>query len=286
MTRIAFIGLGALGSRMACSLVNAGHEVTVWNRTWAKVDQLAARGAMPAATPAEAASRAEVVMTMLATPAALQAVTDGPAGIAVGIGGSATMIEMSTVGPASVLRLASALPNEVDLLDAPVLGSIAEAESGTLSIFVGGPAPVVGRWMPLLTILGTPLHVGPLGMGAVAKLMANSTLFGVLGLLGEAIALARGLSLSDAAVFKVLAATPLAAQAERRRLAIESGEYPPRFPLALARKDIDLVIEAAAAAGVEMRLARATQTWLADADDAGWSNQDYTIMLARILGAH
>ena len=194
MTRIAFIGLGAMGSRMACRLVDAGHELAVWNRTRAKADQLADLGATPAATPAEAASQAEIVITMVSNPAALQAVTDGPTGITAGIAGSATVIEMSTVGPAGVSRLASVLPDGVGLLDAPVLGTLAEAESGALTIFVGGPVPLAERWRPLLTVLGIPLHVGPLGAGAAAKLVANSTLFGVLGVLGEAVALARGLA--------------------------------------------------------------------------------------------
>jgi 3-hydroxyisobutyrate dehydrogenase-like beta-hydroxyacid dehydrogenase len=278
---------------MARRLADAGHAVTVWNRTHARTEPLAALGATVAATPAGAARQAEAIITMVADPQALQAVSEGPEGIAAGlrpgaIAGEATpqtVIEMSTVGPAGVARLASALPGGVGLLDAPVLGSLAEAESGGLTIFVGGPAALAERWMPLLAVLGTPLHVGPSGAGAAAKLAANATLFGVLGVLGEALALARGLGLSDDMAFAVLAATPLAAQAERRRQTIESGQYPPRFPLALALKDANLVIEAADAAGLDLRLVRAAQAWLADAAAAGRSNQDYTAMLAQMLAA-
>lgn len=283
MTRVAFIGLGAMGSRMARRLVDAGHEVAVWNRTRARADPLVALGATAATTPAAAASQAEAVITMLAHPAALLALTEGPTGIAAGVSGSATVIDMSTVGPAAVSRLAALLPHGVGLLDAPVLGSLAEAESGALTIFVGGPAALAQRWMPLLTVLGTPQHVGPLGAGAAAKLVANTTLFGVLGVLGEALALARGLGLADAVAFEVLGATPLASQAQRRRPAIESGRYPPRFPLALAHKDARLIMEAAATAGVDLRLARAAQSWLEDAEHAGWAEHDYTAMLAQIL---
>lgn len=268
---------------MARRLIDAGHDVTIWNRTQVKADALATLGAAPAATPAEAASQAEVIITMVANPAALHAVCAGPTGIVAGVADGATVIEMSTVGPTGVLRLRSLLPDAVGLLDAPVLGSLAEAEAGTLTIFVGGPAPLAERWRPLLAALGSPLHVGPLGAGAAAKLVANSTLFGVLGVLGEALALARGLGLGDDAAFAVLAATPLAAQAERRRPAIESDDYPPRFPLSLAHKDANLVVEAAKVAGIELRLARAIQTWLADAEAQGHAEQDYTAMLARIL---
>jgi 3-hydroxyisobutyrate dehydrogenase-like beta-hydroxyacid dehydrogenase len=279
---VAFAGLGAMGSRMAERLLDAGHELVVWNRTEAKTRPLAERGAAVAASPAEAAGRAEVVLSMVADPAALRAVTEGPAGIAAGVADSATVIEMSTVGPEAVSRLASVLPTGVGLLDAPVLGTLPEAESGTLRIFIGGPGPLVERWMPLLSTLGRPAHLGPLGAGAAGKLVANTTLLGVLGVLGEAVALGRGLGLPDEATFGVLAGTPVAAQAERRRPVLEGGEYPTRFTLALARKDAGLILSAAAAAGVDLRLVAATQTWLADAAAAGRDEQDYSAVLTQI----
>ncbi|HZD68532.1 MAG TPA: NAD(P)-dependent oxidoreductase, partial [Actinomycetes bacterium] len=166
MIVIAFIGLGAMGSRMARRLLDAGNDVVVWNRTPAKAERMTARGATMAGSCAEAASRAEMVITMVADPAALRAVTEGPSGIAAGLTPGATMIDMSTVGPDAVSRLDSVLPDGVALLDAPVLGSISEAESGTLKIFIGGPAGAAERAMPVLSALGTPLRVGPLGSGA------------------------------------------------------------------------------------------------------------------------
>jgi 3-hydroxyisobutyrate dehydrogenase/2-hydroxy-3-oxopropionate reductase len=272
-----------MGSRIAARLVAAGHDVTVWNRSAGKAVPLAGLGAIPAATPAEAASRAEVLITMVADPAALRAVTEGPDGVVAGASASLTVVEMSTVGPAAVARLASALPRATGLLDAPVLGSPAEAESGSLMIFAGGAAQLVERALPVLAALGSVLHVGELGAGAAAKLMANAVLFATLATLGEAIALARGLGLSAEAAYRVLAATPLAAQAERRRPAIEAGEYPPRFPLTLAGKDARLIADATAAAGVELRLITAAGTWLAEAQQAGLGGRDYTAMLKTIL---
>jgi 3-hydroxyisobutyrate dehydrogenase-like beta-hydroxyacid dehydrogenase len=291
---VAVIGLGAMGSRMARRLLDAGHRVVVWNRTRAKAEHLAQLGAERAQTPAEAAARARLVLTMLADPEALRTVIEGPDGLAAGLARPAadpagpvagrTLVEMSTVGPAAVEWLAATLPDGVGLLDAPVLGSLAEAESGTLRIFVGGPAELAERWTPLLATLGSPQHVGALGSGAAAKLVANGTLFGVLAVLGEAAALAEGLGLSRQTAFEVLSATPLAAQAERRRPVIEAGEYPLRFALSLARKDADLVTEAATAAGVDLRVAEAARSWLADAEAAGLGDADYTAVLARILG--
>jgi 3-hydroxyisobutyrate dehydrogenase-like beta-hydroxyacid dehydrogenase len=284
MSTIAVLGLGGMGARIARRFLAAGHDVVVWNRTSERMAPLAELGAVPAASPANAARRADVVVTMVSDPAALHAVSEGPDGVAAGLTGPTTLVEMSTVGPAAVSRLASVLPPGTGLLDAPVLGSLAEAESGSLKVFVGGPASLVERWTPLLSTLGSPVHVGPLGAGAAAKLVANSTLFGALGLLGEALALADGLGLPRNAAFAVLAATPLAAQAERRRAQIETGEYPTRFSLSLARKDVDLILDAAEAAKVDLRLVAAARTWLAEAEDAGWGDRDYAAVLARILG--
>ena len=285
MTDVAFVGLGAMGARMARRLLDAGNRLVVWNRTRAKAEPLAAAGAAVARTPAEAARDAEAVITMVTNPDALEEVTQGDDGVAGGLPGSATLIEMSTVGPAAVSRLAASLPQGQPFLDAPVLGSVGEAEAGSLRIFVGGPAPIAERWMGLLSVLGSPIHVGPSGAGAAAKLVANLTLVGVIGVLGEALALADGLGLSRDAAFAVLSATALKEQAERRRPSIESGEYPARFQLSLALKDANLIREAADGAGLDLRVLEAARSWLADAADQGRGDQDYSAVLATILGS-
>jgi 3-hydroxyisobutyrate dehydrogenase-like beta-hydroxyacid dehydrogenase len=281
---VAVIGLGSMGSRIAKRFVDAGHEVFVWNRTAPKMSPLIDLGAIPVESPAEAAHRAELVITMVSDPGALDTVTRGPAGLASGLDASTTLIEMSTVGPAAVSSLASALPNESRLLDAPVLGSLSEAEAGTLTIFVGGPDALVAECEPLLSTLGSPIHVGPLGAGAAAKLVANLTLFGTLGVVGEAVALARGLDLAPDAIFEVLSATPIAAQAARRRAGIETGEFPTRFRLSLARKDAELIMQAAAGSGVELKVGGAMAAWLAAADEAGSGDRDYAAVLRAIIG--
>jgi len=273
VAKVAVVGLGGMGSRVAQRLIDAGHELTVWNRTPAKAEPL---GVPIAATPAEAAASSEIVITMVADPPALRAVTEGPEGIAAGADETRTVIEMSTVGPEAIERLASHL--SAQLLDAPVLGSLSEAEAGTLSIFVGGEREPFERHSDLLAVLGNPLYVGPSGSGAAAKLVANTTLINVIGALGEALALAEVLGLSRETAFAVLGTTALAAQAERRRPALESGEFPPRFPLRLARKDADLIAEQ----GLDLRVTMAARSWLAEAGDG---NQDYSAVLARILEA-
>jgi 3-hydroxyisobutyrate dehydrogenase-like beta-hydroxyacid dehydrogenase len=276
--RVAVVGVGAMGARIARRLLDCGHDLLVWNRSRQKLAPLTERGAVATPTPRDAAAQADVLITMLADRAALRAVVQGRDGIAAGAHGSLTVVEMSTVGPAAVAELAGALPH---VLDAPVLGSLAEAESGSLTLFVGGPAPLVDRTRPLLAALGRVVHVGPVGAGAAAKLVANATLFTTLAALGEALSLARTLGLSRDAAYEVLAATPLAAQAERRRPAIEADEYPPRFRLALALKDAELV----RCAGEDLRVAEAARSWFADAVRAGLGERDYTAVLAAILDA-
>ena len=273
-----------MGSRMARRLLDAGHDVVVWNRTPEKTHDLVDLGASAATNPAEATQASEVVLTMLSDPAALRSVTEGPQGIAAAADDSVTVIEMSTVGPEAILSLREALPDATGLLDAPVLGSLSEAEAASLKIFVGGPSPLVERWTPLLSVMGSPLHVGSLGSGAASKLIANSTLLGVLGVLGEALALADGLGLPRDTTFEILAATPLGAQAERRRPSIEKNHFPFHFALSLAHKDADLIAESAAAANVDLRLVEAARSWFADADGSDLSNEDYSAVLAYILG--
>jgi 3-hydroxyisobutyrate dehydrogenase-like beta-hydroxyacid dehydrogenase len=273
-----------MGSRLAGRLLAAGHVVTVWNRSADRMAPLADAGAVAASTPADCVADAEFVITMLSDPSALEAVSEGPDGVIAGIGGGTVWLEMSTVGPAAIARLAEQAPPGVDLVDAPVLGSLGEVEAGTLTIFVGGAADAVERCLPLLEALGTPLRVGELGSGARAKLVANTTLVTLLGALGEAIRLGDALGLDRATTFEVLAATPLAAQAERRRHAIEGGDDTVRFALSLANKDARLILEAAAAGHTDLPVVEAAASWFAAAEAAGLGELDYSAVLSQILG--
>jgi 3-hydroxyisobutyrate dehydrogenase-like beta-hydroxyacid dehydrogenase len=280
LASVSFIGLGAMGSRMARRLLDDGNQLTVWNRSPEKAEPLQRAGAQVASSPAEAAREADLVVTMLSDPGALADVMSGDDGALAGVGPDALLLEMSTVGPQAICELAEKLPQGARMLDAPVLGSLSEVEAGSLRIFVGGQDDDFARAEPLLRTLGEPLRVGPLGSGAAAKLVANSTLLGVLCLLGEAVALGEALGLDTDSVFQVLAGTPLAQQAERRRPALEGERAERRFALGLAEKDGELVTEAAREKGLELGLAEAAHAYFEKAAAAGWADLDYSAILA------
>ena len=221
---------------------------------------------------------------MLASPGAVEDVVLGKGGIAEGSAAGSTLVEMSTIGPESVHELRSRLPAEVDMLDAPVLGSVPQAERGELKVFVGGEPGTVERAMAVLETLGTVRHMGSLGAGASMKLVANSTLLALMTGLGEALTLADGLGLRQNDVLDILADSAIGVPVRSKRRFIESGTYPANFKLGLASKDGSLVMRAAEAAGLDLRLARAAVSWLAAADHAGLGDLDYSAVVAQIRG--
>jgi 3-hydroxyisobutyrate dehydrogenase-like beta-hydroxyacid dehydrogenase len=279
MTKVAFCGLGLLGGPIALRLVDAGFDVTVWNRTPEKSREAVSRGASKAATPEEAAAGADVAITVLSTPQALNEVVLGPAGLAGGLGGGSILMDMSTVGPEPIRELATGLPEGVELVDAPVLGSVPQATEGTLKIFVGGSPQAYDRLRTVFDVLGSPRHIGPLGSGAAMKLVVNSTLGPVMAALGEALALADLLGLDPSTVLDVLEGSAVGTAAKGKRGRIESGEYEPNFRLALARKDSDLVTRAA---GDRLPVAHTVRQLFAEAERAGLGNLDYSAVVKLI----
>ena len=284
MAKLAFLGLGRMGLPMASRLVEAGHEVTVWNRTAEKGGPVVQKGARQAASPAEAVAGAEAVCTMLATPAALEEVLFGPEGVAEAAPPGATLLEMSTVGPHAIGEVRARLPEVVRMLDAPVLGSIPEATEGSLKVFAGGDPETFERWRMVLGVFGTPRLVGPLGSGAAMKLVVNSTLMVLMTGLGEALALGDAFGLEQAAVLDVLSDAAIGVTARGKRSRIESGTYPPNFTLELARKDATLIVAEARRAWVETPVAIGALGWMTEGDEVGFGDLDYSAVVARIRG--
>ncbi len=273
MTRIAVLGLGAMGSRMAARLLAAGHEVSVFNRTAERGAELESQGARLAASPREAATGAEAVIAMLRDDMASRAVwLDPETGALAGLGEGALAIESSTLTPGWVRDLAPAVAGAGGrFLEAPVAGSRPQAEAGQLIYFLGGAAETVEAARPVLDALGGARHhVGPAGAAAVVKLAVNA-LFGVqvaavaeiLGLFGKA-----GLDAEAAAA--VLGETPVMSPAAKGAAGLMlAGNYAPLFPIDLVEKDFGYVAEAAAAAGAEMPTAEAVRRVYARAKTEG-----------------
>ncbi len=282
MSRVGIVGVGAMGSGFAERLLAHNHRVLVWNRTRAALDPLVALGAAAAQSPAEVSASSDFVITIVSDPVALRAVSEGADGIAAGAHPELIALEMSTVGPDAIRALRETLPASSALLDAPVHGPPDAARAGSLAIFVGGNADVLEQARPVLELLGSVLHVGPLGSAAGAKLIVQTTLVGTLALLGEALALAEAFGVPRGVMFDILARTPLASQAQRRRPMVESGDYSASFRLSLARKDMVLVAENAERAGLHLRLDEAAHSWLLDAEHDGRGPQDYTAIIATI----
>lgn len=281
-TKIAFIGLGHMGSAMAARLLDAGYDLTVWNRTAAKAGPLLERGARQADSPADAATGSDIVITMLTDTAALEQVLFGPGGVAEAIGPGHVLLEMSTVGRDEIRSVAERLPSHVVLVDAPVRGSIPEATEGRLVVFVGADRTTFERVEPILRTLGTPSRVGGLGSGAAMKLVVNSTLAAAMTAAGEAVALGDVLGLDRGTVLDVVANSPVGGVIKAKRKAIENGIYPPSFKLSLARKDLQLVSEAAAEAALDLKVAPAALAWLDQAADAGLGDLDFSSVFKTI----
>jgi 3-hydroxyisobutyrate dehydrogenase-like beta-hydroxyacid dehydrogenase len=284
MAKIAFLGLGQMGAPMARRLLQAGHELTVWNRTSDRAEPLAAEGAAVAGSPAEAGAGAEFAITMVATPQALQTVVMGENGLATTLGPGHVYIDMSTVGPDTVRSIAARLPEGVAFVDAPVRGSVSQAAEGRLEVFVGARDEDLERVRPILASLGSVTHVGGLGAGAAMKLVANLVLGASITAVGEALALGDALGLGQAPLLNVLAGSQLAPAVRAKRANIESGHYPPSFKLRHAAKDLRLVVEAATAADRDLRVSVAARAWLDAAADRGAADLDYSAVVATIIG--
>jgi 3-hydroxyisobutyrate dehydrogenase-like beta-hydroxyacid dehydrogenase len=282
--KIGFCGTGFMGAPMAVRLVEAGHDVTVWNRTAEKAQPVVDRGATRASTPAEAATGADVVITMLADEPALEAVVTRQDGLGGALSDSQTLVEMSTVGPAGAQRVREWVPEGVEVVDAPVLGSVPQATDSTLKVFVGATKETFDRLRPLLETFGSPMLIGPFGAGAAMKLVVNATLPSLMATLGESLALADAVGLGQDTVLDVLADSAIGVTVKSKRGRIESGSYPPNFKLELALKDARLVNDAAAAAGRSLKVAAAAREWLADAAASGMGELDYSAVIPAIRG--
>ena len=253
--RVGFIGLGAMGTRMAGRLLAAHHDVVVYNRTPERTRPLEQRGAKVAATPKELAAGVEIVFSSVANDAALEQVMFGPDGALAGTRAGTTVVEMSTVNPRTSRRLHEAARGKgVSVLDAPVSGSTVQAEQGQLVIFVGGEEDVYQRCQSILAVLGSKtFYLGPSGAGATMKLCVNTLLGLGVQALAEAVALGVKAGLPRERFLQVLGETAVVSPSQKAKLEnVRKDEYPPAFALRLMFKDFGLIVETAMELSVPM----------------------------------
>ncbi|MEM1348771.1 MAG: NAD(P)-dependent oxidoreductase [Myxococcota bacterium] len=274
MSNIAFIGLGAMGQRMAKRLLDAGHTLTVYNRTRSRARDLVDAGATLAGSPREAAQGKDVVVTMVTDDEAARAVWLHPeTGALAGMCDGAVAIESSTVTPMFVQELQAAVHAAGKrLLDAPVAGSRPQAEAGALIYLVGGDAGTLDEVRPLLDVMGGAIHhCGSVGHGAALKLMVNA-IFGLqIATLSELLGTASAVGMDVAHAVGILNQLPVTSQALKGIGGlIAKGMYAPMFPIDLVEKDIRYAALLAAEHDKEAPMVRAGRGVYQDAKSAGF----------------
>ena len=274
--RVAFLGLGIMGSRMAANLIAAGFEVVAWNRTRARAEEV--EGAKVADTPREAAERAQATITMVVDAPQVEEVLFGPDAAAEGMGEGHLAIDMTTIAPSASRAIAARLAERgVAFLDAPVTGSKPRAADGTLTIMAGGDEEAFERARPLFEAMGSlVLRVGPQGHGSMVKLINNTVGAVNTVALAEGLSLARRAEIDPQALIKVMqAGSGGSVMLDLKAGPILAGDYDPLFKLAHMLKDVRHCIEEAEALGVELELARTAERLYAEADSAGRSDADF-----------
>ena len=277
MTKIGFIGLGAMGSRIAGRLLTGGHEVYGTNRTAAKAADLIKQGMAWRNTPREVAAEADLVFSMVTDDTALMAIADGPDGILAGLKPGQAYVDMSTVGPRisrDIAERARALG--ASMLDAPVSGSVTAAAEGSLAIMVGGPEDVFRSVEPVLRELGHNVtYVGANGQGLMLKLAINISLAAQMLAFSEGVLLAKRGGIDPELAARVMTGSPIGSPMLQARapLMLKLPEQA-WFDVRLMHKDIGLVVDTARAENVPVPSAEAADRVLARAEELGYGQRD------------
>jgi 3-hydroxyisobutyrate dehydrogenase len=285
LPRVAVLGLGRMGHPMAARLLAAGVPLTVWNRSAERGAALVALGARRAKTPADAVYDAEIVLTMLADPPALQQVLAAPDGVLKTLRRSTLVVDCSTVGPAAALTAAEQCgARGAAYVDAPVLGSVPAAEQGTLTIMVGGAQEHVERARTMLTHLGRSIvHTGDTGSASALKLVMNLLIAGQTELTAEAFLLAERAGLSRQVVIDALGGSVLASPfVGYEAPQLLDRQFSPLLTTALLLKDLDLALELARTHGLSLPGVRATRDAYGASAAAGRREDDFSAVIASL----
>ena len=287
MATIGFVGLGAMGSRIAGRLLDAGHTVYGTNRTAAKAGPLVERGLIWRETPRDVAAAGDVVFSMVTDDAALTAVTSGSDGILAGLAAGKVYVDMSTVSPQVSRELAErvrAVGGE--MLEASVSGSVPAAEDGTLAIMVGGAEKPFARVEPLLRQIGTRVtRIGGHGSALLMKLAVNLSLAEQMLAFSESVLLAEQGGIDRRLAVSVLTESSIGSPMLKSRgpLVVTPPEEP-WFDVGLMRKDLRLALDAAGALDVPLPSAAVADRLFAAADAMGYQGRDIAVIYEVLAG--
>jgi 3-hydroxyisobutyrate dehydrogenase len=275
---VAVFGTGLMGTPIAERLLDAGYKVVVWNRTPQKTEALAQKGALVAATAAQAVQSADVLITWLADRLAIQEVLF-PAERASLLAGK-TILQMATIGPSHSRGLEdAAIAHGAQYLEAPVLGSIPEAQKGTLLLMVGATAKQFERFQPLLSVLGeNPVHVGEVGQAAAMKLAFNQLIAGLTASFSLSLGLIQKEGVRVEQFMDMLRDSALYAPTfDKKLLRMLDRDYAnPNFPTRHLLKDADLFLDAAAEQGLTAQCLQGVRDTVAIALAKGLADMDYS----------
>jgi len=285
--KIGVIGLGLMGRPMAMNLLKAGHPVTVWNRTASRADELVSAGATLGKSPREVAAAADVLITMVSDPPALEEVlwgADGDKGAAAfhALKPGSTYIDSSTVSPVLARKIAAACKERgIKFLDAPVTGGDWGAKKGELVFMVGGDAETLKAMEPIIGVMGKRwFHLGPNGAGQTIKLAMNLILALQVDALAEALALVTRAGLKGEGLVEVMQSSMARSGVlDVKAPNLLKGEYTPSFPLRLMHKDLSLALELGNQIGVALPAAAAARETYSYVKGASKEDLDYSAVM-------
>jgi 3-hydroxyisobutyrate dehydrogenase-like beta-hydroxyacid dehydrogenase len=276
---VGFIGLGLMGQPMAQNLLKAGFPLVVWNRTTARAQELVSEGAKLGDNPRQTAKLADVLITIVSDPPALEEVLWGANGAMEGLRRGSVYMDSSTISPDLARRAATACAERgVDFLDAPVTGGDWGAKKGELVFMIGGKAEVLERAKAVLEVLGKKFFLlGPNGAGQTVKLAMNLILALEVEALAEALALATSVGVAGERLIEVLQSSMARAGVlDVKAPNMLKNEYPPSFPLRLMHKDMRLALELARQKGLDLPAAAASYATYSAVKDASKDDVDYS----------
>jgi len=285
MARIGFLGLGIMGAPMARNLLQAGHEVLVWNRSPEKCRPLVAAGAEHGATPREVVVACPTTFAMVADPSASEELCFGESGVLEGVRPGKTYVDFSTVDPGTCRRIGAGVRARGGrFLEAPVSGSKKPAEDGTLVILAAGDRGAYEELLPTLAVLGKKmLFLGETGNGAVMKLAVNMVMGEVMLALCEGLALAGKAGLSGEDLLEVLAAGAVAnPMFALKGPKILGGDFEAAFPLRHAQKDLRLALGLGDALAQPLAGAAAANEAFKAARSLGAGSQDFSALFRAV----